>query len=293
MTELAVITPTYGPDAELFADLHRSVLEFTDDDTVHHVVVPTAHRPAFAHYQGPRCRIWTHPELIPRRYLRLPRIRGGMWVNAARPWPPVRGWIMQQAVKIALATAVGADAVLMADSDVVLVRPVSVKPFTVDGRLSLTRVENGVHEEMERHLLWHRVSRRLLGLPPAPPPPLPDYVGALLFWDPAIVVAMQDRISEVTGRHWLDVFTSQLHISEFMLYGVFADEVLPAHERPPTGPEVCLNNYDRTPMTMEAALAFAERLGPDTIGLMISSHSGTGPEVRRAAIERGRQVAAR
>ncbi|GAA3443686.1 DUF6492 family protein [Planomonospora venezuelensis] len=293
MAELAVITPTYGPDAELFADLHRSVLEFTGDDTVHHVIVPAAHRSSFARYQGPRCRIWTHPELIPRRYVRLPLNSGGVWINGARPWPPVRGWIMQQAAKIAAATAVDADTVLMADSDVVLVRPVSVKSFTEDGRLSLTRAEGGVKKEMERHVLWHQVSRRLLGLPPAPPPPLPDYVGALLFWDPAIVTAMQNRLSEVAGRHWLEVFTSQLHISEFMLYGVFADEALPEQERPATSPEVCLNNYERTPMTMEDALAFAERLGPDTIGLMISSHSGTGPEVRRAAIERGRQVAAR
>src|SRR5689334_15826556 len=36
MAELAVITPTYREDAEIFADLHRSVLEFTPDDTIHH-----------------------------------------------------------------------------------------------------------------------------------------------------------------------------------------------------------------------------------------------------------------
>jgi hypothetical protein len=39
MTELAVITPSYRPDAGLFPELHRSVLEFTPDDTVH-VFVP-------------------------------------------------------------------------------------------------------------------------------------------------------------------------------------------------------------------------------------------------------------
>ncbi len=42
MSELAVVTPTYRPDADLFAHLHRSVLEHTPADTVHHVVVPAS-----------------------------------------------------------------------------------------------------------------------------------------------------------------------------------------------------------------------------------------------------------
>src|SRR2546421_4329889 len=117
---LAVVTPTWRRDTALFAHLHRSVLELTPDDTVHHVVVPAAHKAIFAGYAGRRCRIWTHPELLPRRYLRLP---GGVWSNALRPWPPVRGWVMQQAAKVALAATVPADVVLIADSDAVLVRP--------------------------------------------------------------------------------------------------------------------------------------------------------------------------
>ncbi|GII02349.1 DUF6492 family protein [Planobispora takensis] len=280
MTELAVITPSWRPDAELFAQLHRSVLEHTSDDTVHHVIVPAAHRSTFAEYAGPRCRIWTHPELIPRRYWRMP---GGVWVNAARPWPPVRGWVMQQAAKIAAAGTIDADVMLLADSDAVLVRPVDTGRFKVDGRLSLMREDKAVTAEMERHVLWHRVARELLGLPAAPPPPLPDYVGPLVFWDPAVVRAMQARISETTGRSWLDAFTSQLHISEFIVYGVFADEAL---ETPPApSPPACHNWYERTPLDHGSAAAFADRLGPDPIGVMISSHSDTPPDVRRAAIE--------
>ncbi|GIH76213.1 DUF6492 family protein [Planobispora longispora] len=288
MTELAVITPSWKPDAELFAELHRSVLDNTSDDTVHHVIVPAAHKSTFAKYAGRRCRIWTHPELIPRRYWRMP---GGVWVNAARPWPPVRGWIMQQAAKIAAAGAIEADVVLLADSDAVLVRPTSGKRFIVDGTLSLLREEGAVTAGMERHVLWHQVARDLLGLPAAPPPPLPDYVGPLVFWDPVVVRAMQRRISETTGRHWLEAFTSQLHISEFIVYGVFVDEVLDT--RPASSPLVCHNWYERTPLDHESAAAFAERLGPDSVGVMISSHSGTPRDVRLAAIEHSLRAARR
>src|SRR5947209_3699943 len=120
MSELAVITPSFAPDAKLFAELHRSVLEHTPAGTVHHVIVPPEHMSVFNHYTGARCRVWAESELLPRRYLRLPK--AGLWVNVHRPWPPVRGWVVQQALKIAAAGQVDAEAVLIADSDVVLLR---------------------------------------------------------------------------------------------------------------------------------------------------------------------------
>ena len=169
MSELAVITPTWRPDAELFVELHRSVLRHTPEDTVHHVIVPWAHRAAFARYAGSRCQIWHHPELLPRRYIRMPRnVWGGVWLNGSRPWPPIRGWVMQQAAKIAVTAMLDADIVLIADSDVILVRPVDSESFTIDGRRSLYRMEGAVHAGLQRHVRWHRVARELLGFLPRP-----------------------------------------------------------------------------------------------------------------------------
>ncbi|GLW08796.1 hypothetical protein Misp01_39260 [Microtetraspora sp. NBRC 13810] len=289
MTELAVITPTHGPDAELFAELHRSVLEHTSDDTVHHVIISPVWRKVFQRYAGPRCRVWTYPELLPGSYLRLgPR---GPWVDARRPWPPVRGWVMQQTLKLALTARMDADAVLIADSDVVLVRPVRMERFMSGGRPRLFREPKGVTPDMDRHVLWHRVSRDMLGLPPAPPPPLTDYVTPLNFWDPAVARALQDKVAEIAGRPWLDAFNARLHISEFMLYGVFADEVLPAAERPASDNTLSHNNWQRSPLSTEEAVAFAERLGPGAIAMMISAKSRTGPEARQAAIRRCAEIA--
>ncbi|MBB2909104.1 hypothetical protein FHS43_000350 [Streptosporangium becharense] len=211
-------------------------------------------------------------------------------MNSRRPWPPVRGWVMQQTLKIALTAELDAAAVMVADSDVVLVRPTTAASFTVGGRLCLHREEGGVTPGMERHILWHRVSRELLGLPPAPPPPLVDYVTALNFWTPATARALQHRVSETTGRPWLDAFNSRLHISEFMLYGVFVDEILAASCPPPSNTTICHKNWQRTPLDREDALAFADRLGPDAVAMMISAKSGTPYEVRQAAIRRCAEI---
>ncbi|MGN9785140.1 DUF6492 family protein [Nonomuraea sp. ZG12] len=286
MSELAVVTPTYAQDAELFALLHRSVLEHTSPDTVHHVFVSPADLELFARYQGPRCRVWDRSKLLPSRYVRVPGT--DVHVDYRRPWPPLRGWVFQQTVKIAAADLVDADTMLIVDSDAVLVRPTSAASFTVDGRLSLHRVDDGVTADMGRHVRWHQVARELLGLPPAPPPPLPDYVTALTFWDPAVVLAMRRRISEVTGRDWMDAFNARLHISEFILYGVFVDEVLKAS--PPVNTTICHLSYNHEPWDEPTAVAFAGRLPRDAVGMMISAKSHTPMDARLAAIRRCAQV---
>lgn len=286
MTTMAVITPTWRRDAGIFDDLHRSVLEFTPPGTVHHIVVPWLHRPLFAKYQGPRCRVWTHQDLIPRRYWRQP---GGMWLNLRQPWPPVRGWVMQQAVKIAAAAQADADVALMIDSDVALVRPVKPDHMFADGHPMLYRDDTGVHSGMPRHVLWHDVAHELLGLPPAPEPPLPDYITPVGVWEPATVQAMQRRIEQATGKHWLDAFTGQLHVSEYIVYGVFVDKVLSAGSRPQTVESLCHNRWIREPMTEDSARDFADQLPPCAVAVMISSHSGTTVELRQEAIRQSAQ----
>jgi hypothetical protein len=290
MNELAVVTPSFGPDAELFADLHRSVLRHTASDVVHHVIVPAAHREIFAGYAGPRCRVWTEPELLPRRYWHLPRF--GVRINLRRPWPPVRGWVLQQALKIAAAGLLDVDVVLIADSDVVLVRDITARTFVEDGKLRLFRMPDAVHGGMPDHVRWHQVAHRLLGLPGPGNPPLTDYVSSLNIWSPRVIRAMQQRITEVTGRDWIDAVTTSLHISEFILYGVFVDEIVAGSgPRHPGDDTICHNYWGRTPLDLDQALAFADSLGPDAVGMMISAKSHTAQDVRTAAIRRCAEVA--
>lgn len=288
MSELAVITPTWSPDEEIFADLHRSVLEYMPEDTIHHVIVHRADRTVFSRHEGRRCRIWTHQDFLPKGYLHL---AGTNWLNLRRPWPPVRGWVMQQISKLAVASLVDAEIALIIDSDVVLVRPIKADRFRHEHRVRLFRDEDAITEDMDRHVTWHRVARELLGLPDGATPPLPDYVSPLGIWEPATVRAMQARVTESTGKPWVDAFAGQLHISEFILYGVFVDEVRSVTaERPPSETAICHNSWERTPMGYEEANAFADQLGPDAVAMMISSHSKTPRHIRATATSRCEQV---
>jgi hypothetical protein len=285
MSRFAVLTPSYAPDFELCRDLNRSVLEWTTPDVRHHIIVPRQDLNTFAALRGPRTELWTVDELLPRRLIAVPG--ANVWLNLRRPYPPVRGWVMQQLVKLHAAAELEADVWLMTDSDVVFVRPVTAETFQRGGRLLYYRRDAAVDETMQRHVIWHDVARRLLGLPPAAAPPLPDYISPLNAWDRRTVRALRDRIEQVTGRPWLDAIGSQLHVSEFILYGVFLDDVLgPSADVVATDSMLLHTYWPTTPLTPAGAEQFVESLPADDVAMMISAKSGTPLTVRRSALSR-------
>ena len=111
----------------------------------------------------------------------------------------------------------------------------------------LYRLDEGVGDSLPRHLRWHAVAHDLLGLPPAPPPPLPDYVSSLNTWDRDVVNRMLRRVEQVTGRRWLEAVGKKLHFSEWTLYGVYADQFERAEYVTLTAESLCHSNWDNVP----------------------------------------------
>ena len=287
MNELAVLTPSFRGDARLFADLHASVLANTASSVVHHVVVPPYDAHLFRAFAGPRCQVWTHRDFLPRYCLSIP-YASGLTLNLRQPWPPVRGWIVQQLVKIAGTAALDARAVLVIDSDAVLLREAKLDELTHDGRTWHFRNDAAITAEMGRHLLWHNVARRLLRVGGVASAPAPDYVSPIAVWDPEVVRAFTEHIADSTGRNWIDAIAAELHFSEFIAYGVFADHVMGGV--PAFGGPLCHNYYERAPLSGADALAFADEMPSNALGAMISSHSHTPHDVRRSAFRRCREI---
>lgn len=283
MAELAVITPSYAPDIELCRDLNRSVLAFTSQPVMHHIIVPRRDLKLFSRLKGPRTRVLSVDEIMPKHMIGVPK--ANMWLNLRRPVPPVRGWVMQQLVKIQAVAQIEAEVSLLVDSDVLLVRPVTTETFRRDGRLRFYRKDAGVGEDLPRHLIWHNAARGLLGIPSAPPP-LPDYISAFTAWDRRTVLALQDRIQQVTNRPWLDAVAGQLHISEFILYGVFVDEVLGEEANmEPTESMLCHSYWHQSPLDFDTAQQFVQALPAEDVAVMISAKSHTPLNVRRTALQ--------
>jgi hypothetical protein len=193
---------------------------------------------------------------------------------------------MQQIIKLQMAAQVNADLLLMVDSDVRLVRPVTSGTFLEDGGVHFYRCDNGIDDSLPRHLIWHETAAKLLGVP-LPPPPLPDYTSSLIVWERDIVLGLHHRIQETTGMHWIDAVSSQLHVGEYILYGVFVDKVLgPMANVAPSDEMLCHCYWEVIPLDMTQAAEFVRGMSAHNVAIMISSKSGTSPEVRRSALAR-------
>jgi hypothetical protein len=290
---LAVVTPSHAPDLASFRRLHASVLRWSDPGVRHIVAVPELDVPLFRTVGDQRLEVVGYRGLLPREFVqttRLARLKGlprgyriGA-VNSRRPWPPIRGWMLQQIVKLALVSRLDDDVALLIDSDVLAIAPLDETVFRRDGSVRLYRFPHGVDDSMTRHRRWLDESARLLGMPTSETDS-PDYIAPFNSWSPTVVRAALDRVSEVSGMPWSRTIGASLDFSEFMLVGSYTsaqhDGATFASDR-----SLCHSHWDPRPLDLADAQAFAETLEPDDLAIHIQSNSDTSEDVLRWVAER-------
>lgn len=227
-TDILIATPSFRGDFERCAVLCRSIDEFAGPDFRHLVVVPRRDLAMFEGLKGPRREIATVEDVVPIAAVHLPARRELWWAGYRRR---LRGWVMQQIVKIAVALESESRAVVFADSDVAFIRPFSSADFIHNGKVRFYRVADVDLPAIDRHYpKWVRGANRLLGIPDAADDRT-DYIGPLVSWDPVVVAEMCDRIEAVTGRSWASAvshMSAHAGVSEFLTYGRYVDHVATA-----------------------------------------------------------------
>ena len=200
---------------------------------------------------------------------------------------PVRGWLLQQLVKLAVAEQLSADLLVYADSDVVLLRPFSVSSLVdADGRVRLYAREDYIDAGLPDHVRWHRSAEKLLGIEPACLP-MPDFISSLVPWKRENAVALLEHIERTTGKHWLRALASAWHVSEYTLYGRFAQDVLgTSGGQFVSSAPLCSDYYKRVPLTVPELKTLLDRVGPDEIAVSITSKAGMDPEQYVDVLER-------
>ena len=247
----------------------------------HQIVVPRSDVQLFGRLAGPRTVVRCEAELLPRTFMRVPLVN--IAVNLSHPFPPIRGWIQQQVVKLAAIAAAEDDVVLVVDSDAEFIRRFTAEMFVRDGAVRFFRKPNQIDKRLSRHMTWHRVARTLLGLRSAEPP-YPDYISSPLAWDPVIVRRMLAQVAATTRQSWPTAIAGQLDFSECVLYGVFIDGVIgaPANSFVSDDP-LCLVYWEPRPLNLESAAHLIGDLRPTDIAAVIQSKSRTPSAVREAA----------
>jgi len=295
----SLVTVSFRGDWSLAKELCQSIDRFVDVGMEHVIIVPSSDARLFAPFGTQRRRVATVEDVLPssfRRVMRSFRIEFGpfsrrfreMWLT---PAGLIRGWIMQQIVKLSSDVVTTGDIIVFADSDLYFVAPLTMDHLA-RGNLARLYWRPGETRDRSKHRSWHAAAAKLLALP-ANDYFGADYIGNPISWRRDVLDKLKARIAEVSGRTWQDTLAATPTLSEFILYGVFADHVL--------GEETNGHFHDERDLThaswhYDAGQnggfdAFASNLGADQIAVLIQSTEDLGVDDRRSMIER--MIAAR
>lgn len=232
----ALITPSYYKDFEYCRLQCETIDRFIEPPYIHYLIIDKRDRQQFSVLKGPRRIIIDSESILPWWIFQIPLVKSG-WLSLKSL--PLRNWIVQQLKKIAIAQYIQEDVLLFLDSDTAVIRPFQCTMYEKEGLVRLFRVPNNANTPAQHP--WQRTAGKLLGLP------IQDYYGAgyignPITWLKSNVLKLYDTLEKVGGKPWIESIISQWNLSEYILYGIFVDQILK---------ETSGHYYDSTSFTVE------------------------------------------
>jgi hypothetical protein len=221
--KLALITPTYARDRRLLDISCAHVDRYCGGDIEHLIIPSRAEKNIFKHLAGVRRRVIYKEDVFDQFIQHLPfRIRGKE-IFLFNYVLPVRGWIVQQLLKFCAPDITDADLFVFLDSDVFPIRRFSATNFLIDRKVRFLRKPS--FADIEPHRKWHRSAGRLLGLAEKSYYGA-DYIGHFISWRSDTCVELRKFLEEKWGTRWLRLLSREADISEYILYGIYVDQIL-------------------------------------------------------------------
>ena len=274
----AIVTPSYLPDLSR-CELLAESLDRTSPEVPHYLIVDRCDLPSFSHLERGRRRLIESEALLGKWIWRMPG-RRGFWLSLKAP--PVRGWIIQQILKIAAVETISERTLVFCDSDTAFFRHFQRDDLLVGGKIGLLDVEPS-HDSPR----WSATARRLLRVP-SNDAGYRNHTGNMICWNRETIRAMQQRIEHSTGMNWQVALARTPSFSEYMIYGTFVREVLgyDAVDHAPSTVPLVKPSWGIELTTDNAIEAFFSDFDPRTVAVMIHSKDGIDPARYRSHLER-------
>ncbi len=271
-----LITPTHAPDLERCRLLTRSAQRHLSGVEAHLLLIDEAERELFQPLVSSTVHLITKESLLPWWVRRNP-LSSRWWLSLKSL--PVRGWIMQQVIKLAIAEQFQADVLLFADSDMVFVKPFSPGHIISDGRVRHFRAERGPMQYTDRRYRnWYRFAANVCQVD-NPDDISGSYIAQLNSWRHENVIELY-RTLETNGGQWMTRAMRCLDFSEFVLYGAFVDHVLgdlSDHYEDPH--QLCHSSWFYPVETEQDIESFLSRLNPFHRAVHLQSNLGLDAEL--------------
>jgi hypothetical protein len=264
----AIITPSYEPDFERCRILSWSINNFISSKFTHYIIVPERDLNLFRQLQKLNTEIITVESILPNWIKRLPYTKK-WWFSAKHVL--IRGWIIQQVIKLAAAEYTSQDVLVFIDSDVAFIEPFHLESFIRDQTVRLFRVPPLVVPQTEMSQKWQRTTNYLLDLPNTDAP-VPGYIGQIITWRRDCLLNLCQHIEKVSSRGWVESICGVWNLSEYVLYGSYVDQILQeksGHYHDYT--KICHEYWSDEPLSEKQLQLFFSEKQPDDKAIMISA----------------------
>lgn len=264
-----LITLSYAPDFDRCKLLVHSANKRVSGIEAHYLVIDRRDQALFAPLAGGRVQLLFKEDLLPEWL--FPPIWGRKWWLSLQTLP-VRGWILQQVVKLAVAEAIDADAFVFADSEVYFVRPWNVNTLWEEDRLRLFRTRrSGELLTSWRYGNWYRTAAQFAGVSNQELI-MGAYIAQLASWRREHVLGLLRTIEQVTNKPWKRALLSRQDLSEFICYGAYIDHRLNGEGHFSDDRELTLSSWHFPIKSVEDIPGFLQTIQAYHVGVHIQSN---------------------
>ncbi|MCU7836678.1 MAG: hypothetical protein KZQ83_15690 [gamma proteobacterium symbiont of Taylorina sp.] len=269
--EIALITPSYAPDYQRCKLLCQSIEKFVSHYKKHVIIVDRSDYDLFKSLENNKTEIICKEDILPYWLKKIPFSK--WWFNFKGL--PVRGWILQQIVKLSVHEFVDADIYVFADSDVTFIRPFDLSSTLNNDRVrlcSMPRKTDDYSNLRKQH--WHLSAAKILGVTDSSQLSR-DYISQLVFWRRDTLQQLTRLIETRSHQNWKKTLTNCVDFSEYTLYGIFCEHVLKeqsGHYREPE--ELCYCSWHQEINSTENLQTFLSHVPGQFNSVLIQSNLG-------------------
>lgn len=268
--KICLVTPSYAPDFERCQLLVNSIGQYSSSAFKHYIVVDRQDYRLFRTLANDNTLILNKEDLLPKWIVKVPLFtKKNIWFS----WKtlPLRGWLVQQLIKLSVANYVAEDVLVFADSDVFFIRQFDLRDYIKGDRVRFFCEPHRVSADNSDLARWYYDASKLLRLEP-PHFPANNYMGQLVFWRRNNVLELHRYLEATNNRNWIEVICANWHVSEYILYGVFVEKVLQEQSGHYWDDgDLCHNYWQETPMSQAELVEFLDNVASERIAMMISA----------------------
>jgi hypothetical protein len=264
-----LITPSYLPDLQRCELMLETAQRHVSGMAGHYLVVEQSDMKYFSHLRSQHVTLIPKEELLPGWIKKMPWTHK-WWVSAKTM--PVRGWILQQVIKLAVAEHIEADAYCYADSDIAFIRPFDARSLWQGDNLRFQReTRRGEMLVSHRYKNWYGLAANYCSLS-SQSAIGGAYIAQLNTMKRTAMLALMRRLEAVEGRPWKEVLMGAWDFSEYILYGAFVEHVLACagHFVPPK--LLCHSSWYYEIATLGDLPAFMDLIEDEHVAIHIQSN---------------------